>query len=150
MSRTMLIALALSTQLGGCIVYTYDTIEEPAVVVVEPGNASPLVIEAGAGVFWDPGFRDDIWYFDAIVADPNGIYDVTSVWVDVYDDFGGQFLVESFPLYPTNDPSLWSSEWLGSSVYLDPFYTGYTVEFVAYDQLDAMGFLAVSPFVYAY
>jgi hypothetical protein len=150
MTRNLMIASMLTTNLTGCLLYAYDTTEDPYVVVMERDNASPLVLEAGAGVFWDGGFRDDIWYFDAIVGDPNGIYDVTAVWVDVYDDFGGYALVESFPLYPTDDPTLWSSEWLGSSLYLDPFYRGYTVEFVVYDQWDAAGFLAVAPIVYAY
>ena len=73
---------------------------------------------------------------------------MVAVWADVYDVFRGDILVESFPLYPTTDAEFWTSEWLGDSVALDPFYNGYVVDVVAYDSLDAIGVMVVDPAIY--
>jgi hypothetical protein len=144
MSR-VLIVLALST-LGGCIVHVHDGEEEVFHTTIV--NDAPIVLTADAGVFWDQQLYDDVWYFDASVTDANGPYDVVAVWADVYDVFRGDVLVESFPLYPSSDATFWTSEWLGSSVPLDPFYGGYVVDIVAYDSFDAIGVLVLDPAVY--
>jgi hypothetical protein len=138
------LAIAVAT---GCVVHTHDYHEEPGeTIYVEPGpvvNFSPMVLSADAGVFWDDYYFDDIWYFSADVDDPDGVYDVVEVWADVYDEYRGGVLVESFPLDPTADPYIWYSEWLGSSTYLDPFYDGYTVDIVAYDSFDDFGWTTI-------
>ena len=134
----------------GCVVHTYDTYEDPPpheVVIVET-NYTPLMLDAEAGVFWDNASRDDVWYFDAWVDDPNGVYDVVGVWADVYDECRGGQLVESFELYPTNDPYYWSSEWYGSQTWLDPFHDCYSVDFVAYDIYDDFDFITVWALTY--
>lgn len=119
--------------LTGCVVHTYDD-DRPAPVYV-PVNYAPQVVDASAGVFWDRRLQEDIWYFDAAVDDPDYVTDVVSVWADVWDERAG-VLVESFELYPTNDPYIWYAEYYGRSTYLDPFYRNYTVDIVAYDTFD--------------
>jgi hypothetical protein len=52
-------------------------------------------------------------------------------------------LVESFELYPTDDPYYWWSDWLGSTTYLDPFWGGYSVDIVAYDTYEDFGYATV-------
>ncbi|MFK7931700.1 MAG: hypothetical protein AB8H79_26210, partial [Myxococcota bacterium] len=113
-------ALAAITALtSGCIVVD-DTgpNTRPAPVVV---NYAPEVWDGEAGCYYDGYERDDIWYFEAVVDDLDGLGDVTSVWADVYDEFDGT-LVESFELYPTDDPEVWFSDWLGRTTYLDCGY----------------------------
>jgi hypothetical protein len=111
-------------------------------VIVEE-NRGPLVHDAYAGVFWDDYYLDDIWTFEAQVDDPDGPYDVIGVWADVYDENRGGVLVESFELYPTDDPYFWASDWLGSTTFLDPFYDGYTVDIVAYDSYEDFDWMTV-------
>lgn len=96
-------------------------------------NSVPWVADAEAGVYWDNYNRDDIWYFEADTADADGVFDVVSVWADVYDEYANAAYITSFELYPTDDPAYWYSDWLGRSTGLDPYYDGYTVDFVAYD-----------------
>jgi len=130
----------------GCVVYSYDTVEEDTgytdVIIVED-NYAPIVLDGYSFVYWDHGYRDDIWEFEAMVDDPDGPYDVVAVWADVYDECRGGQLIESFELYPTNDPYIWFSDWLGSSTYLDPFSDCYSVDLVAYDSFDAADVLTV-------
>jgi hypothetical protein len=125
------LALALAS---GCVVYADDQNHGGPVVV---GNSAPYVTGADAYVYYDPYYFDDIWTFEAWVDDPDGVYDVIAVWADVYD---GPVLVESFELYPTNDPYYWWSDWLGSTTRLDPFWGGYSVDIVAYDSYEAFGY----------
>src|SRR5690606_37681328 len=131
----------------GCVVYEHDDhvyVPPPSPAV----NRAPYVIDTEAGCYWDDYYYDDIWYFDAVVGDPDSVWDVASVWADVYDLNRGDRLVETFELYPTNDPAVWFSEWLGSTTYLDCFYRGYVVDIVVYDQLDAWGVSTTTPYTY--
>lgn len=106
-------------------------------------NAPPWVDDGAAYVTYDSFYNDDVWSFEAWVDDPNGVYDVVSVWADVYDDWAGGVLVESFELFPSEDPSFWYSDWYGSSTYLDPFWGGYSVDLVAYDVYDDFGWITI-------
>ena len=81
--------------------------------------------------------------------DADGVYDVVSVWADVYDDWSGE-LVQTFELYPTNDPRVWYSDWLVSTTWIDCWYPSYSVDLVAYDSVDAAGVLTIWPEVYVY
>jgi hypothetical protein len=125
----------------GCVVYDYPHGHGGGggggTVVT---NAAPYVDSAAAYVYYDGYWGDDIWAFEAVVDDPNGVYDVIGVWADVYD---GPVLVESFELYPTDDPYFWFSDWLGSTTRLDPFWGGYQVDFVVYDAYDDFGWMTV-------
>ena len=135
---------ALASQ--ACVVHSYDTYEDPYIeteVVVVETNLAPYVIDAEAGVYWDSWEGDDIWYFDAYVDDPDGPLDILSVWADVYDECRGGRYVQSFELFPTADPFVWYSDWLGRSTGMDPFHDCYTVDFVAYDSYDDFGFATV-------
>lgn len=139
--------LALATSFaGGCIVVDSDVddrcCDTPVVV-----NYAPEVYDGEAGCYYDRYERDDIWYFEAFVDDVDGIGDVISVWADVYDEYDGSY-VESFELFPTNDPYVWYSDWLGSTTYLDCFYTNYTVDLVAYDSYEDTGVLTLVPYTY--
>lgn len=143
MSRLTLPTAVMMTALAtGCVVYADDVGPGGGggTVIVTDGNASPYITGADAYVYYDPYYFDDIWTFEAWVDDPNGVYDVVAVWADVYD---GPVLVESFELYPTNDPYYWWSDWLGSTTRLDPFWGGYSVDIVAYDAYDAFGFTTI-------
>lgn len=140
MTRPVLAALLLTS---GCIVYE-DGGPPPG-----PGNDAPEVYWADAGCYWDNYYRDDIWYFEAEVDDPDGVYDVVAVYADIYDLRTGR-MEDSFELFPTNDPYYWFSDWLGSTTWLDCYYGDYVVDFVAYDSYDAYDVLSVTPFTYAH
>jgi hypothetical protein len=140
-TTTVFVMSAIGSQ--GCMVYSYDVVDQPSTVVVVDGNDAPYVFDAEAGVYWDDWSFDDVWYFDAYVDDYDSPYDVIGVWADVYDECSGGYLVHSFELYPTNDPSYWTVEAYGSSTFLDPFWDCYTVDFVAYDVYDDFGYLTV-------
>jgi len=142
-----LIGLAALTT-SGCVVYPSSgggggNTYEPA------PNATPYINWADAGCYYDGYFNDDIWYFQADVDDANGVFDVTAVYADVYDIRTGQW-VETFELFPTSDPYVWFSDWLGSSTYLDCYYGGYEVDIVAYDVYDAYDVLSLAPATYNY
>lgn len=123
----------------------YPTGSPPAGVV----NIAPYVSGAEAGVYWDSIFGDDVWYFNAYAEDADGPMDVTEVWADVYDAFSGSSEpIQSFALFPGNEPSAWASEWGSASTHLDPYYTGYSIEFVAYDSFGDEGFVSVVPYTY--
>ena len=133
---------------SGCYIYastsdTYDDVYVDDTVY----NFAPEILEAEAGCYFDRGYGDDIWYFDAYVDDLDGLHDVTQVWADVYDEFDGQ-LVESFELYSDSAGMLWFSDWLGGTTYLDCFYDNYTVDIVAYDSWDAMDYVTIVPYTY--
>lgn len=151
MSRISTIALLLAAA-SGCIFYEdeADTVivedRDPVVVV---SNAEPFVFDAYSGCYFDPYNGDDIWFFDAWVDDPDGVFDVVQVWADVYDDYTGQ-LVQSFELYPTTNANEWYSDWLVSSTWLDCWYNGYSVDLIAYDSYDAAGGMTIWPSTYVY
>jgi hypothetical protein len=134
----MLLSLGLAASTG-CIIHSYD--DDPDVVVVDEAppppppvyNTAPVCDDGAAWVTYDAAYLDDIWQFEAVVDDFDGIYDVTQVWADVYDEYAGGVYIESFELLPTSDPYVFWSDWLGTSTLLDPFYQGYTVDFVVYD-----------------
>ncbi|HMV67064.1 MAG TPA: hypothetical protein PKA64_09450 [Myxococcota bacterium] len=151
MSRIAVVALTLSAA-SGCIIFNDqpDTViidDDTGGVIVTPRNAAPYVYDAYAGCYYDPYNVDDIWFFDAWVDDPDGVYDVVQVWADVYDDYTGQ-LVQSFELYPTDNAAEWYSDWLASTTWLDCWYNGYSVDLIAYDALDAAGGTTVWPATY--
>ncbi len=133
-------ALALLFAAGiasGCVVYTDD--DDDVVVPPQPAvNYAPVVTWADGGCYWDGYYRDHIWWFEADVDDPNSPYDVVAVYADVYDSYSGTW-VDSFELYPTEDPYYWFSDWLGSSTWLDCSYGGYVIDIVGYDAFDAQG-----------
>lgn len=152
--RNIVLAFGLVPSLVGCVVVgASDSTNPPNDCCYTPPpppapvNYAPTVYSADAGVYWDDYNRDDVWYFDASVDDLDGVYDVTSVYADIYDDWNGQF-IDTFELYPTSDPYQWTSEWLGSSTYLDPWYGGYSVDFVAYDSYGDSGVTTVSAYSY--
>ena len=51
MNKCIAVTLGLMS-LSGCTIYSYDTVEEPAVVYTEPGvyNYAPIVLDASATV----------------------------------------------------------------------------------------------------
>lgn len=134
---------ALSAALTGCVVVPADPgpVNNPPPAEV---NYAPEVTRGEAGCYWDDYNGDYIWYFQGEADDPNGVYDVVHFWADVYDNYTGQ-IVDSFELYPTNDPYTWYSDWLGRSTYLSCTYYDYSVDLVAYDAADAYGVLTVAP-----
>ena len=139
------IALALLAALPACVVYDTDhvVVDDPAPYV----NYAPVINYAEAGCYWDGYYSDFIWYFTGDIDDPNGVYDVVSVWADVYDSPSGAW-VDSFELYPTNDPYTWYSDWLGGSTYLDCNYPYYEVDIVAYDTYDVYTATTILPIYY--
>ena len=134
----------------GCIVYD----DGPAPSSNTGGssgivNSAPIVDWATGGCYWDSYYYDDIWYFEADVYDPDSIWDVAAVYADVYDSWSGEW-VDSFELYGTDDPSVWFSDWLGTSTYLDCYYSGYEVDIVVYDSLDDYDVMTIYPETYGY
>ena len=147
MNRIAPFAVVL-TALSGCIVYETD---DPYPYDPDPGgqvaNYAPYTVWADAGCYWDNYNHDDVWYFEAEVDDPDGVYDVIAVYADVWDTWDGRW-VDSFELYPTADPYFWFSDWLGSSTWLSCYYPDYAVDFVAYDAFDAYSVYTTSPWTY--
>jgi hypothetical protein len=143
MNKLFALAAAAVLTLSGCVVHTSDRVDQ--VVVVD--NYIPEILDAEAGVFWDAGARDDVWYFDATVDDFDGPGDVVQVWADVYDDVTG-LPVDSYPLDPTVDLEFWTLELYGSTTVLDPFYPYYSVDIVAYDSFDDYDIITVLPLTY--
>jgi len=149
MNKWITATLAL-VAMQGCTVYSYDTYDEPTYVHEDPVvvyNYAPVVLDAYAGVYWDDHYWDDVWYFEAVVDDGDGPYDVVAVWADVYDEWNGA-LVESFELYPTADPYVWYSDWLGHSTWLDPFYRNYSVDVTVYDMYEDSDTMTVWAYTY--
>lgn len=143
---TRLIPLALLLAAGtGCIIVDADG--PPPRPPVVPVNNAPVVYDAVAGCYFDAYNRDDIWYFDATVDDLDGPFDIVSGYADVVDSVTGE-LIQSFELYPTDDPYRWFSDWLASTTWLDCTYPFYVVDFVIYDAADAADVLTVVPLTY--
>lgn len=139
---TRLASLAALLALGtACVVIDRDNGVDPD-PWVPPPNSAPVVYDAVAYCTYDGYNRDDIWVFEATVDDPDGVFDVVSVFADVYDDRSG-VLVQSFELFPTDDPYLWFSDWLASTTVVDCFYPFYSVDVVAYDAYDAAGAITI-------
>ncbi len=127
----------------------YDNDPPPPGAPVGGVNLAPYVSSAEAGVYWDDRRGDDVWYFDAYVEDGDGPLDVSSVWVDVYDEYSGSSTpVQSFELFPSDEPNAWYSEWSAYSTYLDPYYTGYSAEVVAEDSFGAQDVVSIIPYTY--
>lgn len=131
----MVRSVAIAAAMGGCVVYEQDA-EVHTVPVVE---TVPVVVVDGApwvdaAAVW-VGF--DGWTyvvsFEAWVDDPMGPYDVSAVWVDVWDEWAGGFYVASYELLPTADPYYWAVGWDASAAGIDPFWGGYTADVVVYD-----------------
>ena len=131
---------------SGCIVYEdgHGHNDGPDVIIDTNVNYSPDIYWADSGCYWDNYNYDDIWWFEADVDDGNGVFDVVAVYADVYDAYSGVW-ADSFELYPTNDPYIWFSDWLGSSTYVDCNYGGYLVDIVAYDMVDAFDVYTLAP-----
>ncbi len=88
-----------------------------------------------------------MWWFDTEVFDDNGRNDIVAVYADVYGPQGN--VIDSFELYnETPNPDEWFSDWLQWSTYLDCYYGGYEVDFVAYDVHDAVDVYTVYPATY--
>ena len=92
-----------------------------------PSNEAPLVQWADASCYWDEGYRDAVWWFEADVVDSDGLDDVVAVYADVYDGFTGEW-VDAFELY-YDGGNTWYSAWQGRSTYLDCDYYDYVVDF---------------------
>ena len=123
---------------NGCVVYADDPQPPPV-----DHDRAPLVLDGSAWVAYDDRAGDDIWTFDAVVDDPDGLGDVLGVWADVYDESLDGAHVQSFELFPTDDASYWYSDWYGSTTRLDPFNNAYTVDLVAYDFEEKIGWITV-------
>ena len=134
--RQMLSVLLLAS-VSGCIVYSDGGPPAP------PANSAPWFEYADAGCFWDGGYADYVWYFDADVDDDLGTIDVQAVWADVYDDATGE-LADSFELYPEVGKT-WYSAWIGRTTWLDPAYPYYAVVLGAQDSEGAIGSTEVYP-----
>ena len=142
--RLLTATTLFATLVSGCYVYESDVDPHYESTIL---NYAPDVIDGEAGCYYDSYYGDDIWYFDALVDDLDGLGDITQVWADVYDEYDGQ-LVESFELYPTNDAMVLFSDWMGSSTYLSCYYDNYTVDIVAYDYFEDMDYITVVLFTY--
>ncbi|MFO0745114.1 MAG: hypothetical protein U1F43_05465 [Myxococcota bacterium] len=111
-------------------------------------NWSPTVVDGDAGCVWDVSTHRDVWYFEAWVDDPDGLGDIWAVDANVYDDWHGGGLVDSFELRPTYDRSDWYEEVPALSTNLDCGYHGYSVDLVAWDSYDDYDILTVYPATY--
>ncbi|MCB9681600.1 MAG: hypothetical protein H6733_09035 [Alphaproteobacteria bacterium] len=145
MTRLAILTAALAVGTG-CIFVDADGPHHhtPGPVVVVPVNEAPIVLDGFASCYYDDYNRDDVVWFEADVDDPNGALDVVQAWADVYDGATGE-LVETFELYPTDDPYVWFSDWLVSTTYFDCWYPYYEVDLQIYDASGASDILTILP-----
>ena len=123
---TRLPALALLLFANGCYFSTGGG------YYVEPAKDTvPLVTWADASCYWDEGYRDYVWWFEAEVDDANGVLDVDAVFADVYDEYNGEW-VDVFELWHDGGDT-WFSSWQGGSTHIDCEYYQYIVDFTAVD-----------------
>src|SRR5688572_12142323 len=84
MRTTLLLPMFAILAATGCVVYESDHGHHAPPPPPPPPppvvNYAPWVDSAEAGVYWDDYQWDDVWYFDAVVDDPEGPYDVVEVW----------------------------------------------------------------------
>ncbi len=147
MTRLLTLATALALATGCIYVDGNDDGRWDAQPPASAFNTAPWILTADAACYYDDFNADDILWFETTVDDADGLFDVVSVWADVYDDRSGE-LVQSFELYPTDDPAIWFSDWLVSTTWIDCWYDWYTVDFVAYDAADAWGATTIRPDTY--
>ena len=140
--KTIITLLALSFTATGCIVVTEGG---PHTTL----NHTPTINWADAGCYWDNYYYEDIWYFEANVSDFDGVYDVVSVYADVYDTYNGRW-IETFELAPTNDPSFWSSTWFADTTYTSCYYGGYEVDITAFDSFNDYDVITIRPYTFSY
>ena len=124
---TRLSPLALVLFATGCSFSVSDGYYTPA----PTPDAAPKVTWADASCYWDDGYRDFVWWFEADVGDGNGVADVDGVFADVYDEYDGSW-VDTFELFWDGGNTYYSS-WQGQSTYLDCDYYQYVVDFTAVD-----------------
>ena len=140
--KTLSSLLALSAlAMPGCVVYKGGPPHPQA-------NRPPYLTWADGGCYFDPAFDDDLGYFEATVDDANGPLDVVAVYADVYDGRSGEW-IETFELFPTEDPYYWFSDWIGQTTRLDCYYGGYEVDIVAYDSYEEHDVLTLLPQTYS-
>ena len=138
--RHFSIALMLVALSSGCAL----TVDDPW-----PGwlwNWDPIVIDGEAGCDLDASGRA-YWYFEAEVDDWDGLDDIDAVEADVYDEWRGGRLADTFELAPTYDGDIWFGEWPERGTALDCHYHGYSVDLVVWDVYDGYSVLTLSPHV---
>jgi len=147
MTRSLLTALTILPLATACTITVDDTSSNHGHTnTYVDSQSSPFIEWADSGCYWDNYYGDYIWWFEADVTDADGIYDVAEVFADVYDDYWGEW-VDTFELLQESpNPDNWFSDWMEYSTWLDCSYSGYTVEFVAYDFDDNMDILDVIPY----
>ncbi len=129
-----------------CLVVETDTVDSAYDTAVTL-NSNPIIESAEAGCFYDSILNDDVWYFDVSVYDPDSLYDVTAVYVDVYDTWTGE-LEDTFTLEEDEVFGVWNSEWLESHTNLDCYYSGYEIDVSAFDVYDGTDLVTIVPSTY--
>ncbi len=95
-------------------------------------NGPPVFDSVGALISLGVVPRDDVLLLDAEVFDPDGPGDVRFVYVEVFDDYSGQF-VDTFDLFPVTG-RLWQADVPIVQTFLDPrFYKDYSIDFIVED-----------------
>jgi hypothetical protein len=147
---TRLVSIALILAVSAGCVFVDDRDHNPgggSYVPPAPVNHLPTILEAASWCSYSNRDRDDVISFEVTATDPDGDLDLVSAWADVYDEASGD-LVDSFELYPTDDPEYWFSDWLVRSTNLDCWYPGYVVDLTVYDSLDAYDVATLYPDTY--
>jgi hypothetical protein len=135
MTRSLLVAGVLALT-SACVIEVDDDGPRP--------NLPPTVVAPLAQCWW-AGADGYVWAFDAFAQDPDGAWDVTEVWADVYDVRNGDRYIDSYPLQRTAEADRWYSDWYGWSMPLDCRYDGYVVDVVAYDSTGSFDLFTVIP-----
>ena len=143
--KILLIASAILSQ--ACLVVETGKNGTSYVSPTTDYNSNPVIESAEAGCYYDSLLNEDIWYFDASVYDPDSLYDIEAVYVDVYDAFTGE-LQDSFSLDEDSTWGIWTQEWYESSTNLDCFYNGYEIDVSAYDIYDGIDMITIIPSTY--
>lgn len=125
--RTALLLLSVSAIATGCIVY-----DDGGPPVIIDSNAPAGFDVVAAEIDLGTSVANDWLYLDAEVYDPDGIGDISVVFVEIYDDYTG-LMVDTFDLVPTTS-FLWQADIPIRDTYLVPdFYPDYSIDFWVQD-----------------
>jgi hypothetical protein len=116
--------------LGGCY-YDYNAHNQH--------TQAPHIVDAEAACWWNPSYQDFVWSFDALISHPDGSFEISDVFVDIYQlsylgtvylspDLGGYWRL----VVDEEETPLWCG---------DP----YEMEVVAYDRTGNWDVLNLSP-----
>ncbi len=140
--QNVLILSSIGALASGCIVYDdFGNAPRP-----RPGpgpgtdcctNAPPEFVAIGAEIFIADRPSGDRLFVSAEVFDPDGLFDIYDVYVEIYDDYDPFYAdtpLSAFSLVPSAGGQFWDESIPLVDAGIDPFYADvYSVDFIVED-----------------